>query len=498
MKLIKNIFFLLILSIVILVISACDIMLEDGSGGKNTLEASGIVEAIEIVVAPEIGGRVAKVLVSEGDRVSAQDPLFQIEDKLLISKQHQAEAALNIAEANYELIASGLTREQKQAGISAAELELESAKYDLNQLYEDTDLFAAQARSNAEALERELENLLNPEFQQALALKAIANAKKAIETTERRFHSVSSSADDADISAAEAQVILAKDVLDDAKDDFEPYENKPEDNLQRDNYQAKLASAQQIYDAAVRKLNALRGTGSEADKAVAEADLIAAQAQLLDAEREWIRIKDGPKESDIQLMEAQISKAYRDYNTYKNGPDPDDVALAQARLSNAEAQLDLAKAPFPTQESLDVAQAQIDSARANLDAIQVQIDLLEIKTPVDGVILTRNVEPGEVIQPGLAALTIGQLDKLTVTVYIPEDKYGQINLGDSAILRVDSFPGRDFSAVVIRIADRAEYTPRNVQTKEDRQTTVYAVELSVNDPDSILKPGMPSDVIFGP
>ncbi|MBC8496231.1 MAG: efflux RND transporter periplasmic adaptor subunit, partial [Chloroflexi bacterium] len=109
----------------------------------------------------------------------------------------------------------------------------------------------------------------------------------------------------------------------------------------------------------------------------------------------------------------------------------------------------------------------------------------------------RNVEAGELIQPGLAAMTISQLDELTVTVYIPENQYGQINLGDTAQLKVDSFPFKTFEAVVTRIADQAEYTPRNVQTQEERQTTVYAVELSVNDPDGKLKPGMPSDVVFG-
>jgi len=491
----KTSIFVFFLSLVFIT-TACDIMLEDSSS-KDFLQASGVVEVIEIVIAPEIGGRVAGVWVSEGDRVHAQDPLFQIEDKLLISQLHQAKAALSIAEANFELIAAGLTGEQKQAAISTAELELASAKYYLEQLYEDTDLLAAQALTNAETLERELENIQNPEFQQALVLKMIADAKKAIENTERRFRSVSSSANDADISAAEAQVILAKDALDDAKDDFEPYEDKPDDNLQRANYQAKMAAAQQIFNAAVRKLNALQGTGSEADLAVAEADLVAAQAQLLDAEREWEHIKDGPKDSDIKLLEAQIAKAYKDHEIYKIGPDPDDVFLAQARLANAEAHLALAKAEFPTQESLDVAQAQVDSSKANLEAIQVQIELFVIQTPVDGIILTRNVEPGEVIQPGLAALTIGQLDDLTITVYIPEDKYGQISLGDPAVLSVDSFPDQEFMASVTRIADRAEYTPRNVQTKEDRQTTVYAIELSVDDPDGKLKPGMPTDVTFG-
>ncbi len=101
------------------------------------------------------------------------------------------------------------------------------------------------------------------------------------------------------------------------------------------------------------------------------------------------------------------------------------------------------------------------------------------------------------IQPGAAALTIGQLEQLTVTVYIPEDRYGLIDLGDRAQVTADSFHGEAFAAVVTRIAEQAEYTPRNVQTEEDRRTTVFAVELSVDDPSGKLKPGMPVDVRFG-
>jgi multidrug resistance efflux pump len=468
----------------------------EGGDNNTELQASGVVEAIEVLIAPEIGGRVAKIWVSEGDWVAPGEPLIQIEDKLLVSQLHQAESALGIAEANYALIAAGLSNEQKNAAISAAELALISSEYNLSKLFDDTDLFAAQALQLAESYERDLENLNNPDFLQAVALKAIADAEKAIEDAERRFHSVSSTADEADIAAAEAQVILSKDALEDAEEDYEPYEDKPADNLSRANFRAQLAAAQQVYDAAVRKLNALRGTGTKSDIAVAEANLVAAKAKLFEANREWERIKDGPKDSDIALLEAQIADAYQDFETYKNGPDPDDIALAESQVNNAKAQLALARADIPTQEELDVVKAQVESAQTYLEAIQVQIDLMVVKSPVSGVVMTRSIEPGEVVQPGLATMTIGRLDNLMITVYIPEDKYGQIQLGDIATIVADSFPGETFEATVTRIADRAEYTPRNIQTKEDRQTTVYAIELSVVDPDGKLKPGMPTDVQF--
>jgi len=93
-------------------------------------------------------------------------------------------------------------------------------------------------------------------------------------------------------------------------------------------------------------------------------------------------------------------------------------------------------------------------------------------------------------------MIIAPLDELTVTVYIPEDRYGQISLGDTATLSIDSFPEESFEATVIHIADQAEYTPRNVQTKEERQTTVFAIKLSVDNAEGMLKPGMPADLVF--
>ncbi len=121
-----------------------------------------------------------------------------------------------------------------------------------------------------------------------------------------------------------------------------------------------------------------------------------------------------------------------------------------------------------------------------------------VYSPISGVVLTRTIEPGEVIQAGLTTLVVGELDQLTVTVYLSEDRYGQVNLGDAAELSIDSFPDILFNAEVTRISDQAEYTPRNVQTQEERQNTVYAVKLSVPNPDGKLKPGMPADVVFLP
>jgi multidrug efflux pump subunit AcrA (membrane-fusion protein) len=371
------------------------------------------------------GGVVDEVLVEEGDSVKEGQVLVRLEGT-----------------------------EQLQASVSAAQFELTNAQYSLDKLYDDTNLLSAQALQAKDEAEQALEDLLNPELQQALALKAIADAKKAVEDAELRFQIVSSSADDADIEAQKAQVVLAKDALDKAKENFEPYEEKPEDNLARANYQAKLAAAQQTYDAAVRKLNALLGTGSEADIAVAEADLATAKAQVIEAEREWERVKVGPNQADVALLEAEIEAAGKDYEIYKEGPDPDDVALAEARLANAKAQL-----------------AAAESALADL----------ELLAPFEGVVSEIHIHPSEWVAPGQPVLLIADLDHLQIeTTDLGEIDVAQISVGDTAIITFDALPDVVVEGTIINIAPKAA----------EGSGVNYAVVLEMNEVPSALRWGM--------
>ena len=121
----------------------------------------------------------------------------------------------------------------------------------------------------------------------------------------------------------------------------------------------------------------------------------------------------------------------------------------------------------------------------------------EIRSPINGTVLERTIEPGELTAAGSTLLTIGNLYTLDLTVYVSEDRYGQIYLGQSYPVTVDSFPGQVFEGKVIHIADQAEFTPRNVETVEGRKNTVFAIRLSLSNLNLDLKPGMPADVNFG-
>jgi HlyD family secretion protein len=167
----------------------------------------------------------------------------------------------------------------------------------------------------------------------------------------------------------------------------------------------------------------------------------------------------------------------------QTGEQSSSVTLAQGAVDQAQA-------------AVDQAQKAVQQAQANLDLIDTQLAKLTVTASIDGVVLTRNIELGEFVQPGAVAFVLAKLDELTITVYVPEDQYGNISLGQSATVTVDSFPGETFDAAVIRIADKAEFTPRNVQTVEGRSSTVYAIKLRVTNTEGKLKIGMPADVTF--
>jgi multidrug resistance efflux pump len=120
----------------------------------------------------------------------------------------------------------------------------------------------------------------------------------------------------------------------------------------------------------------------------------------------------------------------------------------------------------------------------------------KIVSPINGVVLEVLFQPGETATPGANLVVVSNLDELTLTIYVPEDRYGVIMLGQVYPVTADSFPGQSFNGTVAYISDQAEFTPRNVQTTDSRKTTVFAIKLDLDPTGGLLKPGMPADVHF--
>jgi multidrug resistance efflux pump len=417
----------------------------NGSG----LAASGTVEAVEVQIASEVSGKVAEIMVEEGDSFQAGDPLFRLDDELLKSQRAQTAAALQAAKDN--LTAS-------QVAVDTAEVALKVA---------ETNAEAAKASAEAELLpaQQALQNLYdNADVTKTAAEQALAVATRTAREAQYQYDNFTVPSDQAGMTTAKALEVM-KARLDVARKNFEPYKYEDSGNATRDDLKDALDEAQAAYDAAVRRL--------ELETALNQANARQQKAQLdVDA------LQNGPKNEDVAAMEARIT-------AIQTAPKQAEAAVEQARTG-----IDSAKA------KLAQAQSAVAQAQAALDSIDVQLKKLVVHAPSSGVLLARGIEPGEVVAAGASVMTIGLLDNLNITVYLPEDRYGAIKLGQKANVTVDSFPGRVFTATIINISDKAEYTPRNVQTVEGRKSTVYAVKLSIANQDLALKIGMPADVSF--
>jgi len=280
-----------------------------------------------------------------------------------------------------------------------------------------------------------------------------------------------------------------------------------------------IAQGQQDIDNAQQALNDQKYFTQNTDAVQnAHSALVLATQALSDAQTDYNKVSGNPNFNTPKafayqkLYTAQLAynSALYTYNLWTGKTNTEYINIKAGTLAVAQAQLvedqDLLQAlqgnPIPAGASgaaitqLQQARINVQVAQDNLNLMDAQIGEMTVTAPVAGVVMTRDVEPGNVVNPGASLFTIGRLDRLTITVYIPEDRYGEISLGQAATVTVDSFPGETFHALVIYISDQAVFTPRNVQTASGRVTTVYAVKLSLQDPAGKLKPGMPADVSF--
>lgn len=171
------------------------------------------------------------------------------------------------------------------------------------------------------------------------------------------------------------------------------------------------------------------------------------------------------------------------------------VDQADAGLKAAEAALAQARADKLTQAEIDQAQARVDQAAAAKNMAEVQLAYASIAAPMDGVITQVTASVGETAGSGKTLATIADLETLYVSIYVPETLIGDIEIGKAATILTDS-SSSVFDAEVVYIASEAEFTPSNIETKEQRVKLVYEVRLEVTDTGDVLKPGMPVDVEF--
>ena len=209
--------------------------------------------------------------------------------------------------------------------------------------------------------------------------------------------------------------------------------------------------------------------------------------------------------ASVNAQAADLDKAKKDYERadilYKNGAiSASQFEAAQnahntraAQLKSAQETLSLVR-EGPRKEDIQAAEHRVQQVKAMVNASEERLKDTVLLAPISGVILRKNVELGETLSSGTPAFTIGDLENPWVKVYVKENKLGQVKLGQKADVKVDSFKDKTYDGTVTFISSEAEFTPKNVQTEEERVKLVFGVKVKVKNENGELKPGMPADV----
>lgn len=246
--------------------------------------------------------------------------------------------------------------------------------------------------------------------------------------------------------------------------------------------EAELAAEVRRQEAAVRTaqstLNDLVAGARREEMEDARAALQSASATREWTERDFRRAEGLFRQTLIAAQE--VDRARQAY----------EVAAAQEKSARQKVLL-LEAGSRPDQ--VEAARGQLAQARNALDTARTRRKEMTVSSPLDGVVLRKNLEVGELANPGVPILTLMNPSDIWVRAYVPEEEVARIKVGSPVRVSVDGYPARRFPGRITEIASEAEFTPRNVQTRKERVNLVFRIKIAVDNPEGILKPGMPAD-----
>ncbi|MBN2577619.1 MAG: efflux RND transporter periplasmic adaptor subunit [Pirellulales bacterium] len=293
-------------------------------------------------------------------------------------------------------------------------------------------------------------------------------------------------------------------------------------------------------DVRLAELEAAKAALAELEAGSRPQEIAAAKAVMEKAEQAWKDLKAGPRSQEIAAAEAAVKAAVsekalawsllgrskrlleqnvgsrEDFDMSKSryevsvqryqeavaklddlraGYREHQIEQARAVYEQAKAQYELVK-EGPRREDIEQAKARVQQAQAALKLAETRTEYAVVVSPLTGVVLSKNIEPGEYVAPGTPVVTVGDLENVWLRAYIRETDLGRVKVGQKAMVTVDSFPGRVFPGRVAFIAQEAEFTPKNVQTEKERVKLVYRIKIDINNKDMDLKPGMPADAVI--
>ncbi len=464
------------------------------------LIASGSIEAEEVTVAAELGGRIIEITAGEGDGVNAGDLLLRLDQQSLLAQRegalatvNQAAAALDAAQAHLDQAQAGATKEE----IAAAEATVLAAEGAVA-LAEAALLQAQISAESARTVEQTESSVAMAEAALAQAEGSVAVAEAGLAQANAELARLRAGAPQQEIAMYEALLNQAQALYLQPKNVYDDLISKDVGGLPEEQARFQMQAAEAARNAAQAQLAWTKVGATDEDIAIAVAAVSAAQAQVTIAEA----VRDGARAA---LAEAQAGpETSQDLVAQAEAG----ITAAQAQVRVAEGQLAQAQAGLDrllagaTAEEIAMLQAQISHAEAALavaeaalKALDIELDRSLLLAPSGGVILERLVHEGELAAPGATLFTLADLDEVNLTVYVPEAELGRVSLGQAVEVNVDAYDEL-FAGQVSHIASRAEFTPKNVQTQEERVHMVFAVKIRLENSEHFLKPGMPADAFF--
>jgi HlyD family secretion protein len=265
--------------------------------------------------------------------------------------------------------------------------------------------------------------------------------------------------------------------------------NKIIAELDKAEFESRYAQAKANLDRAQKTKNQLETTLEISRKTLpsevtrSQANVKSVKDTLKDAEKNYKRFEELFSKGVVTEKERDTLKL--------------NYEVAQSRLTESESVLKLAQGNLTKMDAIkqdiEVAAAQINVATASLNQASIQLDYTQLKSPTDGVITSRNIEPGETVTPGREVITISDLSRVDLKIFVDETEIGAVKPGQKVDVKVDTFPGKIYTGYVSFISPEGEFTPKIIQTKKERVKLVYLVKVSIINPKFELKAGMPAD-----
>jgi HlyD family secretion protein len=259
--------------------------------------------------------------------------------------------------------------------------------------------------------------------------------------------------------------------------------------LDRAEYQARVEQAKANLERArqaKKQAEVVFATYSKtlpAEVSRARAGVKTAQDQLADARKNYRRYEALFRQEVVTEKEHDAMKLAYD--------------VAQSRLAEAESLLELALGNLSkidvARQDIETAAAQAAQARAVLEQAEIQLGYTRLTSPIGGVIISRSIEPGETVNAGREVLSVADLTRVELKIFVPETQIGKVKPGQPAEVKIDSLPDKIFTGTVAFISPEGEFTPKIIQTQKERVKLVYRVKISIDNPRRELKAGMPAD-----